>query len=97
MKRIAFDIGEHSSRLQIQKEGEAYLRRNVIWPLKLMIDTDDRPSPTSPTILRPSCDLKLLFQKSFNAMRRAGDAASKRNAESPGMRIVMSPLFDLNS
>ena len=26
-----------------------------------------------------------------------GDAASKRNAESPGMRIVMSPLFDLNS
>ena len=27
----------------------------------------------------------------------AGDAATRRNAEFPGIRIVMSPLFDLNS
>ena len=33
----------------------------------------------------------------FNAIRLAGEAATKRNAEFPGMRIWMSPLFDLNS
>src|ERR1044071_6665104 len=75
----------------------AYLRKNVICPLKLVTDTDERPSPTSPTYFLPSCVLKLLFQKSFNAIFRIGDAATRRKAELPGIRIVMSPLFDLNS
>src|SRR5688500_3924586 len=49
---------------------KSYLRKNVIWPVKLVTETDERPSPTSPTILRPSCVFILLFQKSFNAILR---------------------------
>src|ERR1043165_7823179 len=74
-----------------------YFRMKVIEPLKFVTETDERPSPTSPTYLRPSCVLKPLFQKSLSLICFEGDAATRRNAESPGMRMVMLPFVDLNS
>src|SRR5689334_1779577 len=74
-----------------------YFRKKVIEPLKLVTETEERPSPTSPTYLRPSCVLKPLFQKSLSLICFEGEAATKRKAESPGIRIVMLPFVDLNS
>src|SRR5947207_9473840 len=76
---------------------ENYFRRNVMLPLKLVTETEERPSPTSPTNLRPSCVLKLLFQNWPSSIFLVGDAATRLKAELPGIRIVMSPLVERNS
>src|SRR5258705_2130479 len=79
-------------------ESRNYLRMKVMVPLKVVTDTEERPSPTSPTYFLPSPSaLKPLFQNGPIAIFLADDAATRRKAESPGIRTVMSRLVELNS
>lgn len=64
MKQNKKDVGEQRPFVDdFNNEARDYLRMKVMEPLKFVTETDERPSPTSPTTRRPSPSvLKPLFQ-----------------------------------